>query len=137
MEETNIRLVKLANGTEILGKMVHLSKSGVTLEDPIQINYRSINSVMPLVSVTRYLQFADTRTIHFEPKDYLHVVGIVKGMERFYNYSLGNFQNVVDKLVDRELANAVSDEELAGGEVDKSELYKAFLEKITSDAPFN
>jgi len=137
MEETNIKLVKLTNGTELLGKVVHHSKSGVTLEDPIQINYRNINSVMPLVSVTRYLQFADTRTIHFEPKDYLHVVGIIKGMERFYNYSVGNFEKVVDKLVDKELANAVSDEELASGEVDKNEFYKAFLEKITSDAPLN
>lgn len=137
MEESNIKLVKLANGTELLGKVVHQSKSGVTLEDPIQINYRNINSVMPLVSVSRYLQFADTRTIHFEPKDYLHIVGIVKGMERFYTYSLTNFQKVVDKLVDRELANAVSDEELVSGEVDKNELYKALLEKITSDAPLN
>lgn len=134
MEETNIKLVKLTNGTELLGKVVHHSKSGVTLEDPIQINYRNINSVMPLVSVTRYLQFADTRTIHFEPKDYLHVVGIIKGMERFYRYSLSNFVNNVDPAIDEELGSDAYDEQIDG---DKSKQYKAFLERITTDSPLS
>ena len=134
MEEIDIRLVKLTNGTEVIGKVVHISKSGITLEDPIQINYRNTNFAIPSVSATRYLQFANTRVVHFEPKDFLHIVGIIVGMERFYKYSLSNFQKNVDSAIDEELGSDAYDEQVDG---DKSKQYKAFLERITTDSPLN
>jgi len=134
MEEVDIKLVKLTNGTEIIGKVVHQSKSGITLEDPIQINYRNTNFAMPSVSAMRYLQFANTRVVHFEPKDFLHIVGIIVGMERFYKYSLSNFVKNVDRAIDEELGSEAYDEPTDG---DKSKQYKAFLERITTDSPLN
>lgn len=136
MAKSTIKLVKLINGTEIMGKVVPNSKSGVTLDDPIQINYRNVDAPMPVVSVTRYLQFANRRRSHFEARHILQVTSIIEGMERFYLYSLNNFQTTVDKVVDRELASAVFRGDKATEE-DKTDMYKALLERITTDSPLN
>jgi len=66
----------------------------------------------------------------------LNVVGVIQGMERFYHYSLNNFKESVDKLVDRELAKVVYDD-LKLNDDTKHEAYTALLESFTTDHPLN
>ena len=98
------------SGVEVMGEVISESKKSITLENPVQINYRNIDGPMPAVSVTRYLQFANTRQSEFDMKYVVNVVGVISGMEKFYQHSLNNFKESVDKLVDHELAKVVHEE---------------------------
>jgi hypothetical protein len=131
-----IKLIKLVSGVEVMGEVVSESKKSITLDNPIQINYRNIDGPMPAVSVTRYLQFASERQSEFDMKYVLNVVGVIQGMERFYHYSLNNFRESVDKLVDRELTKVVYDD-LKLNDDTKQEAYTALLESFTTDHPLN
>lgn len=131
-----IKLIKLVSGVEVMGEVLSETKKSITLENPIQINYRNIDGPMPAVSVTRYLQFASERQSEFDMKYVLNVVGVIQGMEKFYYYSLNNFKESVDKLVDRELAKVVYDE-LKLTDENRSEAYTALLESFTTDHPLN
>jgi hypothetical protein len=131
-----IKLIKLVSGVEVMGEVVSETKKHIVLDNPIQINYRNIDGPMPAVSVTRYLQFASTRQSEFDMKYVLNVAEVIQGMERFYHYSLNNFKESVDKLVDRELAKVVYDD-LKLNDDDKQEAYKALLESYSTNLPLN
>jgi hypothetical protein len=133
-----IKLIKLVSGVEVMGEVLLETKKSITLENPIQINYRNIDGPMPAVSVTRYLQFASERQSEFDMKYVLNVVGVIQGMEKFYHYSLNNFKVSVDKLVDRELAKVVYDStDLVLTDENRNEAYTALLEDFTTDHPSN
>lgn len=131
-----VKLIKLVNGTEVMGKLVSQDHKTIVLDNPIQINYKSMQESIPMVSVTRYLPFADTRKTPFLMKNVLNVTGVIKGMEKFYYYSLNNFQTNVDKMVDREL-NIVTYDASKSDDETKKDVYASVLERLSTNSSIN
>jgi hypothetical protein len=134
-----LALLKLQNGTEVIGNVREEEETKVVLEDPLQINYRLISTQpMPTVSVSRYMPFASEKIITFEKKNLLHVVKPKQAMIEYYNHALNNYKVVIDKNIEEELIGATrSRQEYNEYEEDISESYKALLERLNFKGPLN
>ena len=134
-----LALIKLQNGQELIGNMKEEQEATVTLEDPLQINYRLIaTQPMPTVSVSRYMPFASEKVFAFDKKDLLHVSKPKSAMAEYYKHALNNYKKVIDRNVDEELryaATSPDDEEDDGDEI--TEAYKALLERMNFKGPLN
>jgi hypothetical protein len=134
-----LALIKLQNGQELIGNMKEEQEATVTLEDPLQINYRLIaTQPMPTVSVSRYMPFASEKVFAFDKKDLLHVSKPKSAMAEYYKHALNNYKKVIDRNVDEELryaATSPDDEEDDSDEI--TEAYKALLERMNFKGPLN
>lgn len=131
-------LIKLYNGTEIIGDVKEDLKTKLVLEDPLQINYRLVSTQpMPTVSVSRYMPFASSHTFSFNKKDLIHVMEPRPAMKDYYNHALYNYKHLIDESVEEELrfAAASKGEEDDGDEI--SEAYKALLDRMNFKGPLN
>lgn len=135
-----LALLKLQNGTEVIGNVKEDQETKVVIEDPLQINYRLVaTQPMPTVSVSRYMPFASVKHFTFEKKDLLHVVKPKQAMVEYYNHALNNYRGIIDKNVEDELVSATKlrqdYDEMEEGEM--SEAYKALLERLNFKGPLN
>ena len=60
------KIIKLFNGTEVIGSVLQENNNIIELDNPIQINYKNIESSIPSISLTRYMQFSKTRQCMIE-----------------------------------------------------------------------
>lgn len=136
-----LALVKLYNGTEVIGKVSVEQPTSITLEDPLQINYRLVaTQPMPTVSVSRYMPFSLQQELTFEKKDLLHIVEPRPAMKQYYQHALDNYKSVIDSSIESELleaAGCTTREELSYEEGEIDEAYAALLEKIPFKGPLN
>ena len=98
-----IKILRLANGTEIIGRLVGKNNKNIMLKDPLQIVYKDVGQRMPLVSVARYLQLSCQREVVFARRDVAHFVDPLPGMKGFYTKSVKEYYDIVDAQVDQEL----------------------------------
>ena len=131
-----ISLVKLTNGTEILGD-VKKTTSGISITDPLQINYKFVSfQPMPTVSVSRYMPFAADTTFTFFLDQVIHVVDPKETMVEYYQHALSNYRDDIDAHIDNELMSVVGRSSIKRSS-SKEELYTALLERMESDGPLN
>lgn len=131
-----ISLVKLTNGTEILGD-VKKTTSGISITDPLQINYKFVSfQPMPTVSVSRYMPFAADPTFTFFLDQVIHVVEPKETMIEYYQHALSNYRDDIDAHIDNELMGVVGRSSIKRSS-SKEELYTALLERMESDGPLN
>ena len=127
-----LTILKLINGMEVVGQVVESTTKSITIDNPIQINYKNIEQPVPSVSLTRYMQFADTRQHQFNKRDILSMSGVMKGMELYYDAALEHFKTDVDQIVERELFRVSG----STTETTKEE-YMAILERISTNQALN
>lgn len=126
-----ITLVKFTNGVEIIGDLVNQATKSITITNPVQINYKNIESSIPSVSLTRFMQFAADKQHTFDMKNVLSVAQPIEQMVKYYKVALNHFETEVDNVVKRELARLVDDE------TDPSEAYSAILERLSTNKMLN
>lgn len=135
-----LALIKLQNGQEVIGNVKEELKTKITLEDPLQINYRLIaTQPMPTVSVSRYMPFSAEQVFTFDKKDLLHIAQPRPAMADYYKHALYNYKQAIDDSVEQELLHAVGadreyDEE-DGDEI--TDAYRALLERMNFKGPLN
>lgn len=136
-----LALIKLNNGVEVIGNVKEELKTTITLEDPLQINYRLVaTQPMPTVSVSRYMPFSATQIFTFNKKDLLHVVEPRTAMGEYYTHALYNYKNLIDDNVEQELLHAVGAEKSLESDLDGDEItdaYRALLERMNHKGPLN
>lgn len=136
-----LALIKLQNGTEVIGKVKEDLKTRLILEDPLQINYRLVaTQPMPTVSVSRYMPFAAACEFTFDRKDIMHAVEPKSAMAEYYKNALKNYKLVVDQNVEQELLNASQIDRMSAegyDEEDITDAYKALLERMNFKGPMN
>jgi hypothetical protein len=131
-----ISLVKLNNGTELLGD-VKKTTSGLSITDPLQINYKFVSfQPMPTVSVSRYMPFAADPTFMFFLDQVVHVVEPKQTMIEYYTHALSNYQDEIDAHIDSELMGVVGRSSIKSS-ANKEELYTALLERLEVEGPAN
>jgi hypothetical protein len=136
-----LALIKLQNGQELIGNVKEEQDATVTLEDPLQINYRLVSTQpMPTVSVSRYMPFSSEKVFAFDKKDLLHISKPKSAMADYYKHALNNYKLVIDKNVEDELRYATKAPDDDGDEEDGDEIteaYKALLERMNFKGPLN
>lgn len=126
-----ITLVKFTNGVEIIGDVTGQSAKAITVTNPVQINYKNIESSIPSVSLTRFMQFAANKQHTFDMKNVLSVAQPIDQMVKYYEVALNHFETEVDDVVRRELARVVADE------TDATDAYSAILERLSTNRMLN
>jgi hypothetical protein len=125
-----IKIIKLLNGTEIIGSILQENNNIIEIDNPIQINYKNIESSIPSISLTRYMQFSKIRKCTFEKSNVVNIVEPLEGMVSYYNTALHHFKTEIDSIVDSELKRV--------SEIDTElDPYSAFLEKFNTNQPLH
>lgn len=131
-----IVLLKLKNGTEVIGEAAQVEYGGVEIRDPFLINYRfSAGQPMPTISLSRYMPFSAEHVQYFAREDVMHNTNPSKAFELYYINSLQFCKDNLDKTVDNELSEAA--EKAAGPKNELLEMYQAILERTQLDGPLN
>ena len=129
-------LLKLKDGTEIIGESVKKTGAHLTLRDPFIINYRFIaGQPMPSISVSRYMPFSADHIHMFYAEDIRHTVAPSPTFESYYNNALEYCKDVVDRSVEEELADAAARTKNPKHEL--TDIYEAILDQTKFDGPLN
>ena len=122
-----IALIKLSNGTEIIGEIIDQDLKSLTIRDPLQINYRQrLDMAPPTVSLHRFNPFASNTEHMFRDEHILNYSVPLPGLVKYYTATLGTIKDNVDKHVDNELTEAASSYLMEDSEED--EIKKAMYE---------
>lgn len=132
-----VNLIKLTNGTEILGKILNNDANELKINNPLQINYFTTknNQSMPSVALQRYMPFSAEEDVVFKKEHIMNISTPVKGMDEYYCKTLNSIKINIDTSIVADLADAVDGmSESASIERDT---YLAILERMSSKAPLN
>jgi hypothetical protein len=122
-----LTLIKLNNGTEVLGTVDSDNDKSLTIRNPMQINYRLTSAQpTPVISVSRYMPFSEVNVFTFNKVSILHETKPRRSMEEYYYHALQTHSETIDNSIDRELLNAVGFQ----NEDDLSQAYKDLLEHL-------
>lgn len=128
-----VTLLKLRDGTEIVGKNINDSKDGIVLEDPFVVIYKAnLHGSMPSVGLFRYMPFSGDQVIFFENADIRHACFPSRAFENYYLSTLNIFKEELDVEIERELLEAVGSSLSKNREM--QELYVALLERAQNDS---
>lgn len=105
----SVSIVKLVNGTEIVGDVLANDEQVVIVNDPLQINYRQkANSTLPSISLHRFNPFSNSTCMCFNNRDVLSVDSPLPGMVKYYDVSMKVIREEVDKMISDELFDAAA-----------------------------
>lgn len=132
-----LTLLKLTNGTELLGDVVEYDDVKMQVRDPLQINYKFLSfQPMPAISVSRYMPFSQDTLFAFYMQDVMHAVVPKQVVADYYHYALKNYQENIDPMVETELATA--SERTVRPKTPTDDLYRTLLERAENDGgPLN
>lgn len=129
-------LLKLRNGTEVIGEASQNKYEGVSLQDPFAINYRLVaGQPMPTISLSRYIPFSAEHKHFFAREDIMHKTLPSKAFEAYYLNSLSYCIDTLDKNIDEELGQAA--EKTKNPKNDLLDMYAAILDSTQLDGPLN
>jgi len=123
-----ISLIKLTNGTEIIGDIINQENETVTVRDPLQINYRQrMDMAPPTVFLHRFIPFA-MNTDHTIRDDHVLSYSVpLPGLVVYYAATLNAIKTSVDTSVDNELQEAAK----FYNEDEEEEVKRAMFEKAS------
>lgn len=121
-----ISVVRLRDGTEVVGNVTDVTQEGLTIVDPLQINYKiTIMQPAPSMGLSRFMPFADSTEFHLL-HDHVTVVAKARdAMAQYYSYALANYITELDDRINVELIDSATEEEKT-----VSDLYTQLLEKM-------
>jgi len=129
-----VSILKLVNGTEVIGNILEENKQALVIDNPLQINYVAKSPASPpVISLQRYIPFSNKTIITFKTEHIINKVEPLSNMISYYNSSLKGIQEHIDSAIDQELANASGEEELTP----ESQAKLAMIEKHITKATLN
>jgi hypothetical protein len=127
-----ILIIKLTNGTEVVGELVKDTPAAIVLRDPFQINYKYFYGPLPSMSLAKYMMFTDNDTFVFNKDDYLHGYEARKPFADFYLLTASVFKQELAEKIDDELRDNVELRSSTDESV-KEKHFKNLLESISPD----
>lgn len=119
-----LALIKLTNGTELIGEIINQNEQFVTLKDPLQINYKQrMDMAPPTVYLHRFNPFSNASEHTFRDEHVLTYSSPLPGLIQYYTATLGTIKSSVDEHINNELKDAAatySDEESESDEVKRA-----------------
>lgn len=121
-----ISVVRLRDGTEVVGNVTDVTQDGLTIVDPLQINYKiTIMQPAPSMGLSRFMPFADSTEFHLLHDHITVVTKAREAMAQYYSYALANYITELDDRINVELMSSATEEEQT-----VSDLYSQLLEKM-------
>lgn len=117
-----VSIIRLVDGTEVVGKIVQEDQNVMMIKDPLQINYRQRPDSLPAVYLHRYIPFSGSDTLEFKKAHILNQVKPLSNLEKYYSAVLKTLNESIDSAINQELATAAleaGDEELTEEEMIK------------------
>ena len=128
-----ITIIKLSNGIEIVGKLVDSYKDVISIEKPLQINYRYFLGATPSVSFVRYVMFSKTNTIAFNRRDIINETEARTSFADYYTSVVDYYFDELEKQIDAEFESLIDSES-----TNKEQQMKRILEMMpTDETPVN
>jgi hypothetical protein len=121
-----ISLVRLSDGTEIVGNVKWDDSTHLVITKPLNIHYKYFFGGVPSVSFSRYMMFASSENITIKQSHVMVVTEARKAFADFYEDSVEEYYGKLQESVDGELISALSTAE-------KEQALKRLLEMIPTD----
>jgi hypothetical protein len=126
-----IAIIKFTNGVELIGNITKQDNNFVTVEDPLQINYRQrMDMAPPTVFLHRYNPFAKTTEHTFRDIHVLSYATPLDGLVKYYTTTLNSIKDEVDALVDNELMEAAASYSDEASDIERAMMEKEALKPI-------
>jgi hypothetical protein len=103
-----ITLIKLSDGTEVIGDVVQGDPRYVVVKKPLLIHYRYFIGGVPSVSFSRYMMFAGSTYINLYSSHIIATVQARKAFADYYTDSVEDYYGNLESTVDEELKSALS-----------------------------
>lgn len=130
-----ISIVKLVNGSELIGDLTKDEKDALSLSDALTINYRYKNDYSPpIISLTRFSSFSASKEVQLKPNHVISILEPTDSMIKYYHVSLKNIVEHIDPAIDQELATAAGDDKDLSPE---SQAKLALIERHVTKATLN
>lgn len=122
-----ISIIRLRDGTEVIGDVADTRGDVVIVTDPLQINYKiSMNNPAPSMGLSRFMPFSRESKFKIY-REHVTVVSEARdSMKKYYSFALTNYINDLDEKIDMELVSSSVDDET----LTESDLYKEILERV-------
>jgi hypothetical protein len=95
-------ILKLNNGTEVVGDVEVTTDDSVVLGKPLQINYKYVFGSTPSVSFVRYIMFAESDSIMFKDSMIVNRVTARKAFADYYHDVVNDYYDRLEKVIDAE-----------------------------------
>lgn len=129
-----LQIVKLTSGVEIVGDVTLVHADGdITVDDPLQISYRTNSNGVNGVALQRYSHFSTQRSFIFKN---IHIEAMckpVEGMDHYYQSALKMIREEIDPALVEDLK--VLQQQITNPPTQES--YIAMLEQYMSKKPLN
>lgn len=126
-----ITIIKLTNGVEIIGNVIRRGADSVTVEDPLQINYRQrMDMSPPTVSLYRFNPFAKNTVHTLGTVNVLSLAEPMDGLVKYYSATLNTIKEGMDTHVDNELTEAAKSFSDDPNDIDRAMMEKAMFKPV-------
>lgn len=119
-----ISVIRLKDGTEMVGEVTEVNESSIFVCDPLQINYKiSIMQPAPSMGLSRFMPFSESTKFEFKKGDLVTVQFARESLAMYYKHALDTYITDLDERIDEELTKSAAPDTV-------SDLYEQLLEKF-------
>lgn len=128
-----IKIIKLISGAEIVGVVSQASPSEITVDNPLQINYRYFMGSTPTASFIRYCIFGEETSTQILRNHIISQHTVRESFRKVYETNVTYYYGEHQQMIDSEL-ESLNSEQLPA----QDEQMKKLLEMMPVDgAPVN
>jgi len=128
-----VKILKLYNGEEVVGKFVTIKEDVIILKSPMTIVYRFHPlSSYPSVKLVKYMIFSKEDTFEFKQSDIVNNTYARNAFVEYYNHVLESFDGKMEESIDQELRNAINQDKNI-----KDKFYENLLEQMPTPKNVN
>lgn len=122
-----ISIIRLRDGTEVVGDVADTRGDVVVVTDPLQINYKiTMNNPAPSMGLSRFMPFSVDSKFKIYREHVTAVCEARDSMKQYYKFALTNYIGDLDKRIDAELVSSSVDED----QMTETDFYKQLLERV-------
>lgn len=133
MDSTNICILKLKNGTELVGDIVSDSLDKITINSPLQIDYKYMpGNMFPIILLKAFILLAkDNVQVVFDKAEVFAVVPARESFAKYYNIVSSSHDDM--KIYDKALNNLVYQTMPVSKipDMEKQSLFRSILENYS------
>ena len=125
-----ISVVRLKDGTEIVGDVIDVNNESIIITDPLQINYKiTIMQPAPSMGLSRFMPFSDGTDFEIPVATIAVMMKARDSLAAYYVHALSTYITDLDSRIDHELNTSAKS---SNTEIKTTnELYTQLLEKLS------
>lgn len=118
-----ISIVRLSDGTELVGDVVDVNSESIVIVDPLQINYKiTILQPAPSMGLSRFMPFSGNFKFEIPVNSITTMMKARESMATYYKHALETYITDLDAHIDDELVRSAMPEQ--------QDVYTQLLEKF-------